>query len=74
MSRQPRVVVPELPHHVTQRGNRGAPIFFEAGDEQVYLDLLARECRRREVEIWAYCLCPTTLISFSRLGRRRGSA
>jgi hypothetical protein len=25
-----RIVVPGLPHHVTQRGNRGERIFFEA--------------------------------------------
>jgi putative transposase len=35
------VVVPDLPHHVTQRGNRRQRIFFETGDEQVYLDLLS---------------------------------
>ncbi|HZL00294.1 MAG TPA: transposase [Caulobacteraceae bacterium] len=58
MPRQPRVVVPDQPHHVTQRGNRRSPIFFEAGDEQIYLDLMVRECRRREVGIWAYCLMP----------------
>ena len=58
MPRQARIVVPDLPHHVTQRGNRRAPIFFEPGDQAVYLDLLARETRRRDVEVWAYCLMP----------------
>jgi putative transposase len=27
-----RVVVPDLPHHVTQRGNRREPVFFEVED------------------------------------------
>ena len=34
-----RVVIPGLPHHVTQRGNRREAIFFEDGDHEVYLDL-----------------------------------
>ena len=58
MARLARVIVPGLPHHVTQRGNRREPIFFEEGDEAVYCDLLARETRRRGVEVWAYCLMP----------------
>ena len=36
-----RIVVPGLPHHVTQRGNRREAIFFENGDQEIYLDLLA---------------------------------
>ena len=35
MPRQARIVVPDQPHHVTQRGNRRAPIFFEPGDQAV---------------------------------------
>ena len=58
MARQARIVVPHIPHHVTQRGNRGEAIFFEKGDEDIYLDLLSRETSRREVEVWAYCLMP----------------
>jgi putative transposase len=30
MARMARVVVPGLPHHVTQRGNRREPVFFGA--------------------------------------------
>lgn len=32
MARIARVVVPGLPHHVTQRGNRREPVFFAAED------------------------------------------
>ncbi len=32
MARLARVVVPGLPHHVTQRGNRRERTFFEDGD------------------------------------------
>jgi REP element-mobilizing transposase RayT len=41
MARLARTVVPGLPHHVTQRGNRREAIFFEDGDEEVYRGLLA---------------------------------
>jgi len=58
MPRQARIVAPGCPHHVTQRGNRRGPIFFEPGDQTVYRQLLAKETRRRGVEVWAYCLMP----------------
>jgi putative transposase len=51
MARIARVVVPDLPHLVTQRGNRREPVFFEAGDYRLYRRLVAaavpaRRCRR----------------------------
>lgn len=58
MPRSARIVVPGLPHHVTQRGNRREPIFFEPGDHAVYLRILAAQARKRGVEVWAYCLMP----------------
>jgi putative transposase len=58
MSRLARMVVPGLPHHVTQRGNRREAIFFEDGDQQIYCDLLAEQARKFSVEVWAYCLMP----------------
>jgi putative transposase len=58
MPRMARVIVPGLPHHVTQRGNRREAIFFEDGDQDVYCDLLAEHTRKCGVEVWAYCLMP----------------
>jgi putative transposase len=58
MARLPRVVIPGLPHHVTQRGNRRERTFFEDGDYALYLDLLGDAARRAQAEIWAYCLMP----------------
>ncbi len=58
MSRLARIVVPDCPHHITQRGNRREPIFFEEGDQDIYRDLLAEQARRARVEVWAYCLMP----------------
>jgi putative transposase len=58
MSRLARIVVPGCPHHVTQRGNRREPIFFEDGDQEVYRDLLAEQTAKHRVGVWAYCLMP----------------
>jgi len=58
MARLARIVAPGRPHHVTARGNRREPIFFEDGDQEVYRDLLAGQARRGNVEVWAYCLMP----------------
>jgi REP element-mobilizing transposase RayT len=58
MTRLARMVASGLPHHVTQRGNRREPIFFEDGDQEIYRDLLGEQVRKAEVEVWAYCLMP----------------
>jgi putative transposase len=46
MARLPRIVLPGIPHHVTQRGNRRERTFFEDGDYELCLDLLADTARR----------------------------
>jgi putative transposase len=58
MARLARVVVPGLPHHVTQRGNGRARTFFGADDYVLYRELLAQSCRAADVEVWAWCLMP----------------
>ena len=58
MARLARVVVPDCPHHITQRGNRRQPTFFCEDDYRAYLDLLVEWCGKHEVRIWAYCLMP----------------
>ena len=58
MARLPRFVVPGCPHHVTARGNRREPIFFEQGDQDVYRDILGEQMDKARVEVWAYCLMP----------------
>ncbi len=58
MARLPRVVIPGLPHHITQRGNGRQKVFFEEADYALYLDLLAVAAERAQTEIWAYCLMP----------------
>jgi putative transposase len=58
MARLARLVIPGLPYHVTQRGNRRAPTFFEDGDYEFYRDLLAEAAHRSGTAVWAYCLMP----------------
>ena len=50
-ARLARVLVPGLPHHVTQRGNRREPVFFGAEDYQLYRRLIATAARRAGAEI-----------------------
>ena len=58
MARLARLVLPGVPYHVTQRGNRRQPTFFEDGDFALYRDLLAEGARRAGASVWAYCLMP----------------
>ncbi len=58
MSRPLRIVVPGVPHHITQRGNRGQEVFFNGDDRQRYIVWLGECATKRGVKIWAYCLMP----------------
>lgn len=58
MSRLPRLTIPGLPHHVTQRGNGRAQTFFGDADYALYRDLLGAACRGAGVEVWAWVLMP----------------
>lgn len=58
MPRQSRVVIPGIPHHITQRGNRRQRTYFEESDYHAYIGLLAKFSRRHRIEILAYCLMP----------------
>jgi putative transposase len=53
MARLARIVIPGLPHHLTQRGNRREAIFFEDGDHEIYFDFLAEQARKADVAVWA---------------------
>ncbi|MEW6594181.1 MAG: transposase [Thermodesulfobacteriota bacterium] len=56
MPRIARIIAPGHPHHITQRGNNRATVFFDDEDRQTYLHLLATYARKHSVLIWAYCL------------------
>jgi len=56
MPRQARVVFPNIPHHIIQRGNRREDVFFSDSDRKQYLEWLKEYCKEHKVEILAYCL------------------
>jgi putative transposase len=58
MARLRRFVVPGIPHHVTQRGNGRARVFFRDGDYARYCNWLGEACRAHRVEAWAWVLMP----------------
>lgn len=56
MARLARTVVPGMPHHIVQRGNRRQDVFFGEVDRWVYLQLLRAACLQHDVKVWAWCL------------------
>jgi len=56
MPRLARSVIANLPHHITQRGNRREDVFFTDEDRQAYLSWLGQYAQKHGVEILAYCL------------------
>lgn len=56
MPRKNRLVVPGLPHHVTQRGNNRQAVFFTEEDRKLYLEMLFEQCGRWQVKVAGYCL------------------
>jgi putative transposase len=56
MPRRKRLIVPGLPHHITQRGNNRGQVFDSDTDRQVFLDLLGRYSQQYSLAIWSYCL------------------
>ena len=51
MPRTARMVIPNEPHHVIQRGNRRQPVFFHDEDYELYKELLAEWCYHEGVKI-----------------------
>jgi hypothetical protein len=47
-------VIPNHPHHVTQRGNGRERTFFGDHNYKLYRDLLAENCRAARVEVSSY--------------------
>ena len=56
MPRIARIVAPGYPHHITQRGNNRATVFFDDEDRQTYLKLLTTYSLKHSLRVWAYCL------------------
>ena len=56
MPRAARIVVPGIPYHITQRGNRREDVFFCDGDRDLYLKLLLQYSRKHGLAVKGYCL------------------
>lgn len=51
MARQARIVIPDVPHHVTQRGNNRQDVFFTDDDRRLYLAVLQERCAAAGVRV-----------------------
>src|SRR5271154_3583605 len=56
MARLPRVVVADVPHHVTQRGNARQIILSRDADRIIYLELLREYSQLYGLSLLGYCL------------------
>ncbi|HVR90331.1 MAG TPA: transposase [Novosphingobium sp.] len=56
MARLTRIVIPQVAHHVTQRGNRRLPVFFSDEDRRAYLALVAAAATANDTRCLAWCL------------------
>jgi putative transposase len=56
MPRIARAVLPDVPHHITQRGVRRSNVFFDSADYETYRDLIQESSRQYGLRICAYCL------------------
>lgn len=72
MTRIARVVMPDVAHHITQRGIRRSNVFLDEADRQMYLDLFLENSRRFFLRILAYCLM-TNHVHFVAIPRRKDS-
>lgn len=56
MPRKARILVPNCPHHLVQRGHNRKAVFLEARDYRYYLDNLKEWKPKLEIKIYAWCL------------------
>ena len=56
MPRSARYVMPDVPHHITQRGNNRQDVFFTEDDFHLYLALLKEHAQEDGLTLLGYCL------------------
>ncbi len=74
MARQSRLILPNQPHHVIQRGNDRQLIFREEEDYQRFLGWLKEAARFYRVAIHAYVLMPNHVHLLATPGDEEGLA
>ena len=58
MPRTARIVIPNVPYHVTQRSVDREQVFRDNADCKTYLSLLRNYAMRHRVKVASYCLMP----------------
>jgi len=61
MARQARIVLTNNFHHIYQRADNGAPLFFEKEDYATYLNIIQEQADNYGLKIYSYCLLPTQI-------------
>ena len=56
MPRSSRLIVPKMPYHVCQRGNRKLNIFHDDEDKAFYMKRFMFFKRKKKVKLYAWCL------------------
>jgi REP-associated tyrosine transposase len=56
MPRKARVILPDTPHHIVQRGHNRNAVFIESYDYNYYLDTLNEWKQELDIEVFAWCL------------------
>jgi putative transposase len=72
MPRTARLVVPGMPHHITQRGTRRFDVFRDETDRLDYLKMFAESCLIFQLRIVAYCLM-TNHVHYIAIPERKDS-
>ena len=73
MGRPLRLLVPDFPHHVVQRGHNRNAVFADARDYEYYLANLKEWKAKYAVEVHAWCLM-SNHVHLVLTPRRRGAA
>ena len=56
MPRKPRIILPNCPHHIIQRGHNRQVIFAENSDFKRYLNNILELKEKFNIKVFAYCL------------------
>ena len=56
MPRSARIIVPNVPHHIVQRGHNRSSVFAEPADFRYYLQTLRTWKNTLGIKVYGYCL------------------
>lgn len=56
MPKKPRVVVADVPYHITARANKGEFIFKSDAERERYVDFVVQYSQKYSVKIFAWCI------------------